>query len=79
MEPHVRSTLEDLLARLHLVRNDEPTAAALHDEVTASLQHGPKHGFAERITEAAVELETAHPSLAAVLRQAVDTLGAGGA
>jgi hypothetical protein len=79
MEPHVRSTLEDLLARLHLVRNDEPAAAALHDEVSDSLAHGPKHGFSERLTEAAIELETGHPALAQVLRKAVDVLSAGGA
>jgi Domain of unknown function (DUF4404) len=79
MEPHVRSTLEDLLVRLHLIRDDEPAAATLHDEVSDSLEHGPKHGLVERINEAAVELETGHPALAAVLRKAVDVLSAAGA
>jgi hypothetical protein len=77
MEAHVRSTLEDLLARLHLVRHEEPVASALHDEVSDSLEHGPRHGLSERLTEAAVELETGHPALAAILRKTVDVLSAG--
>jgi Domain of unknown function (DUF4404) len=79
MDLHVRETLEDLARRLHLLGEDPPAAAELHGEVQEALDADDEpHGLAERLTEAQINFEADHPSLASALRQAADALSGGG-
>lgn len=80
----LRAQLEDLARRLHLIDDDE-RAADLGARVQRSIEPADPAGDAddhedlgERLTDAAVHFETAHPELADVLRRVADALSASG-
>jgi hypothetical protein len=73
----LRSQLEDLARRLHLVDDDK--ARTLGADVQRSLERDEDHQeLGDRLTESAVHFESAHPELAAVLRRVADALAASG-
>jgi hypothetical protein len=72
----LRSQLEDLARRLHLVDDDK--ARALGADVQRSLEDDDHHELGDRLAESAVHFETAHPDLAAVVRRVADALAASG-
>lgn len=79
MDLHLREMLEELAERLHLHRGEgEDRAQQLHGEVRQALDTDDQDNLADRLTEEAVEFETAHPDLANFLRRLADALAAGG-
>ncbi len=76
----LRAQLEDVARRLHLVEDDR--ARELHDHVQRSIDADPDEedheDLRDRVNEAAVHFETAHPELAGALRRIVDALAASG-
>ena len=73
----LRSQLEDLARRLHLMEGDD-NASALQRDVQRSLDEDNHEDLSDRLTESAVHFETAHPELAAVVRRVADALAASG-
>lgn len=82
MEDKLRSHLDELEAKIADARADgqldEAERAELRelvDRVRKELQSEPdREGLAEQLEESAVRFESDHPTLAAVIRSAVQTL-----
>lgn len=82
MDDKLRSHLDELEAKIADARADgqldETERAELRelvDRVRRELQFEPDHeGLAEQLEESAVRFESDHPTLAAVIRSAVQTL-----
>jgi hypothetical protein len=77
MDPSLRERLEHLAAELHLHRED-PQVSQAHAEVTEALNGETHEGVAIRLERQAVALESSHPALGSLLRQAADAFSATG-
>ena len=78
MDANIKERLEALLTQLHLHREASPAAAGAHGDVQAALADGSTTGLGDRLDAYAVELDTSHPSVGAVVRELVDELSAMG-
>lgn len=72
----LRAQLEELARRLHLVEDDQ--ARDLGQHVQRSIDDDDHDGLLDRMREAEVHFETAHPELAGALRRIADALAASG-
>lgn len=72
----LRAQLEELARRLHLVEDEH--ARDLGQQVQRSIDDDDHEGLRERVSEAAVHFDTAHPELSGALRRIADALAASG-
>ncbi|MFN0026819.1 MAG: DUF4404 family protein [Acidimicrobiales bacterium] len=72
----LRAQLEELARKLHLVEDDH--ARDLGEHVQRSIDEDDHEGLRDKVNEAAVHFDTAHPELAGALRRIVDALNASG-
>jgi Domain of unknown function (DUF4404) len=76
MESPIRQRLEDLATTLHLRREEAPSADSARDAVQQALKEDSFDGLGDRLERFAIELETDHPTLGALIRSVVDELSA---
>ena len=84
MEQHLRHLLDELKAAIG--RTDEgerrEELTRLHGDIERRLESGEgdeeHNGLVDRLEQAEISFETDHPSLGASIRQAVQSLTAGG-
>ncbi|HVW33661.1 MAG TPA: DUF4404 family protein [Acidimicrobiia bacterium] len=85
MEQHLRHLLDELQSAIGRTREDQPERdelTRLHGAVSERLQGeapaGEDTGLVDRLKKAELLFEADHPGLGASLRQAVESLTAGG-
>ena len=86
MEQHLQHLLDELRAAIGRTKEGDESRAELtrlQDEVESRLQAGDgggeeSTGLVDRLEKAEIRFETEHPSLGASIRQAVQSLTAGG-
>ena len=84
MEQHLRHLLDELKAAIGRTKEGDETREALtslHGAVERRLESGEgdeHNGLVDRLEKAEIQLESDHPSLGASIRQAVQSLTAGG-
>jgi len=84
VEQHLQRLLDELKAAIGRSKDDasRDELTRLHGEVESRLQAGETdeehNGLVDRLEKAEIRFETDHPSLGASIRQAVQSLTAGG-
>ncbi len=76
MESPIRQKLEELATLLHLRSDDTPSAESAHTEVQQALESDEFNGLGDRLERFAIDLETDHPTLGALIRNVIDELSA---
>ena len=76
MEIPIRKQLEELATYLHLRRDEAPSAEGAHAEVKQALESDSYNGLGDRLERFAIDLETDHPTLGALIRNTIDELSA---
>ena len=82
MEQHLRHLLDELQSAMGRTKDDDEDRqelATLHGAVAARLETGEEDpGLVDRFKAAEARFEADHPSLSSSLRQAMESLTAGG-
>ena len=84
VEQHLQHLLDELKAAIGRTKEGDARReelTRLHGEIESRLQEGDSEehaGLVDRLEKAEISFETDHPSLGASIRQAVQSLTAGG-